>query len=129
MKKMKKGDIILIGVILLIALGLSLFYFFAAKDAVAEEVVIEVNGEIVKTFSLPQKQLVEYQVKIDEDDYNLIQILGEKVRVVEATCPEQIDVKQGWIARPGQSLVCLPHKLIVKIEGSTSENDVDLISY
>ncbi|AZR72603.1 hypothetical protein BBF96_03895 [Anoxybacter fermentans] len=127
---MKVGDKILILVILLVAVGLYAFYQFQSPDGSGKKIIIEVDGVVVKTFDLPQEELVEYKVEIDEYNYNLIQIFKNRVRVAEATCPEQIDVLQGWIEKPGEMLVCLPHKLIVKIVGEDIESDeVDVKTY
>lgn len=123
MNQLKIGDKIMIGVIVLLALGIFIYFLVAGPSGEGNQVVVEVNGTVVKTFSLPQKTLVEYKVEIDEDDYNLVQVEGNRVRVVEATCPEQVDVRAGWISKPGQTLVCLPHKMVVSIAGKKMSND------
>lgn len=128
---MKIGDKILIVVVLFIAVGSLVYQFVAPKEA-GGEVVIEVDGEIVKRFDLPQEDLIEYKVQVDEDDYNVVQVLGSKAQVSEATCPEQIDVHDGWIDNPGEMLVCIPNKVVVKIVGNQQDEDkdgVDLRSY
>ncbi|MCK4257755.1 MAG: NusG domain II-containing protein [Halanaerobiales bacterium] len=122
MNQMKIGDKILIVALLILAIGL-FFYQFSKPEGVGKQVVVEVNGEIIKTFSLPQAEPIQYKVEIDEDDYNLLEVEGSRVRVLEATCQEQVDVLQGWIDKPGQALICLPHKLIVKIEGEENVDD------
>lgn len=53
----------------------------------------------------------------------------QRVRVIEADCPDQIDVKQGYISRVGEIIVCLPNKLIIEIKGLAEEDDIDIISY
>ena len=46
-----------------------------------------------------------------------------KVSVTEADCPDKVCVNTGEISKSGDTIVCLPHKLVVEIEGSTSETD------
>ena len=61
--------------------------------------------------------------------YNLIEIGDEKVRVIEADCPDKLDVKQGYISKPGETIVCLPNRLIIEIKGENGENEIDYLSY
>lgn len=123
MKHLTKADKITIVLVLVAALGLSAYYFIQSIQK-SEVVVIEVNGQVEKTFSLPQKEPLDYRVEMaGGTEYNLVHIEGNRVRVAEANCPEQVDVRQGWISKPGQALICLPHKLAVRIEGKNSNSD------
>lgn len=123
MKHLTKADKITILLVLVAAVGLSAYYFIQSIGQSAK-VVIEVNGQVEKTFDLPQKEAVNYRVEMaGGTQYNVVQIDGSRVRVVEANCPEQVDVREGWISKPGQALICLPHKLAVRIEGSNSNSD------
>ena len=49
----------------------------------------------------------------------------------DADCPDKDCVNQGWISRPGQMIVCLPNRLVIKIESDklTQEEDVDAVSF
>ncbi len=130
MKQLKFGDMIMIALILLAAISLFIYYQYTNSTSSAEQVIIEVDGEVIKTFDLPQNELVQYKVQIDEDDYNLVEIVGNRVRLKEATCPDQVCVKEGWISKAGEALICLPHKLVVKISGELVEDDgVDVKSF
>ncbi|MGE5653556.1 MAG: NusG domain II-containing protein, partial [Bacillota bacterium] len=64
---------------------------------------------------------------VNNEQYNTIEIEKSRVRVREANCPEQVDVKQGWLTRPGQSAVCLPHRLVLKLVSSGAPDEVDEI--
>ena len=55
----------------------------------------------------------------------VLEIKGEKVRAIESDCPRKICVLRGWVYRSGDSIVCIPNHIIVKIE--TAENDLDAI--
>lgn len=44
-----------------------------------------------------------------------------------ANCPDKVCVHTGFINKPGQSIVCLPHKINVKIvSNDTSKVDKDV---
>lgn len=44
------------------------------------------------------------------------------LRVAASDCPTQDCVHTGIIARSGQSIVCLPARIIIRLEGGTAEN-------
>ena len=46
---------------------------------------------------------------------NIIEVANGRVRCLESDCSNQTCVKQGWVSGRGQTVVCLPHKLIVRV--------------
>ena len=46
---------------------------------------------------------------------NVIEVANGRVRCLESDCSNQTCVKQGWVSGRGQTVVCLPHKLIVQV--------------
>lgn len=58
---------------------------------------------------------------------NLLQIEDGKASVTEADCPDKICVRSAAISRRGQTIVCLPHRLVVEVLG-TGEEELDGIS-
>lgn len=56
---------------------------------------------------------------------NLIEFTSDSVRVVEADCPDQICVHQGPIKTSAIPIVCLPHKVVVRLTPSTQERGED----
>ena len=63
-------------------------------------------------------------VKIEGNGgYNLLVIEGGEAWLSEADCPNGLCVKTGKIRYAGQSIVCLPHKLAVRILGGAAALD------
>ncbi|WP_139650577.1 NusG domain II-containing protein [Raoultibacter phocaeensis] len=71
-----------------------------------------------------------HRISLDEDGtYPIKTDLGTNVIVVEhgeahmgdADCPGHDCIEQGAISNPGEIIVCLPHKLIVTVEGTDDE--------
>lgn len=54
---------------------------------------------------------------------NVICIESGGVYMKSASCPDRLCVKRGKIKRAGQSIVCLPNRITVEIEGKKSEVD------
>lgn len=128
--KIRQGDRILI-IALLAALALSsAVYFFVSQQGGRLTAVVTADGKEIKRIDLNGVlQPYEFTVKTgaNQQDYNIIQVEKGRIRVREANCPEQVDVKQGWLTRSGQSAVCLPHRVVVKVV-STQEPGIDGIA-
>lgn len=57
--------------------------------------------------------------------YNLLSVSDGVVRMEAADCRDQICVHHRPVSRGGESIICLPHKLVVEIQGETEENGLD----
>lgn len=123
-----KGDKILIVLVIILALS-SLAYI--RKQAFSQDekyVSIQVDGEEIKQI-LFDKQLIDHEIPIESEfGYNLLELGDEKVRVTEASCPDQIDVKQGYISNVGETIVCLPNKLVIEIKGIEEDGEIDTMA-
>ena len=53
---------------------------------------------------------------------------GNGLRVSSSDCPTQDCVRTGTISRSGQSIVCLPARIIIQLTGGAADsNDVDIV--
>jgi len=114
---MKKSDIIIIGLVLLISLGFILFNNYKSSIFKDDEknAIIQIEGEIYKTIPLTdEEQTVEVTTDLGT---NLIKIHDNGVEIIDADCPDKVCVDTGFIDKHGASIVCLPNKLIVEIKG------------
>lgn len=126
---MTKGDKILIVVIVLISiisLGFVKNRFIKYSD---KYISVQVNGEEYKKIYFDDA-LIGETIPIETPfGYNLLKIGDGEVRVIEASCPDKLDVLQGSISEPGEIIVCLPNRLIVEIKGTQSSSSIDYYSY
>ena len=125
--KFRKKDLIIIGVLLAAALALALTARLAGRGD-ASLVVAKVNGETVLTRSL----LIDgrYEIPQEEGNVNIIRIENGTVWMEEANCPDGLCIHQGKMRDRAKNIVCLPHKLIISLEGgSLPDEDVDIILY
>ena len=58
---------------------------------------------------------------------NRIVIRDGKAAILESTCPGEDCVHSGWISQTGRSVVCLPNRVEVRIEGVSGADDVDAV--
>src|SRR5699024_3893157 len=55
-----------------------------------------------------------------------VEVNNDQIRIKGSNCPQQICVNRGYISKPGEIIICLPHKMIIEIE-STNGEEKDLI--
>ena len=111
-KKIKlRNDVILIGAILVIAL--IVFVVFKLNLKSGETVNVKVDGEILHSFSLQKNCEKIVSTKYGE---NIVSVNDGYVTVTSADCPDKICVKHRDISKVGETIVCLPNKLVVEIE-------------
>lgn len=125
---MTKWDKILIVFIVIISLASLGFVKNRAVNTDEKYVSIQVNGEEVKKIIFDKKIIGKTFPIKSEFGYNLVEIGDERVRVIEADCPDQIDVKQGYISQPNEIIVCLPNRFVVEIIGGKDDGDTDHIT-
>lgn len=127
---MTKGDKYLIIVVLLLSFVGIYFVKYHSTNGGNKYISIQVDGEEIKKISFGANMVgktIDIETKFG---YNKIEIGDEKVRVIEADCPDKLDVKQGWISNQGEVIVCLPNRMVVEIKSEKNTIDeVDHISY
>ena len=91
--------------------------------------VITVDNQEVKTINLSKNEGTQvFDIHSDNGGINRVEVKQDKIRVIHANCPDQIDVKQGEISRPGETIICLPHKFVIEIIAKNMEHDDLIIS-
>lgn len=117
--KTHRNDAILVAVLLLLGGALALFLRLTRQDG--GYVSVQIDGEPVMELPLSE----DARIVLGEGGHtNTLVIENGAAQVVEASCPDQICVRQGAIRYEGESIVCLPHRLVVTVEGGQT-NDVD----
>ena len=114
----KRGDLYLIGGCLLAALILCGLWLGLRQTGAA--VIVEQNGRETARYALSEDRTERIE---GEGGYNLLVIENGAAWLSEADCPNLLCVKTGKIRYAGQSIVCLPHKLAVRIAGGASALD------
>lgn len=121
---MKKNDLILIGVIVVVALaalgGISLYSASSTSEA---EAVVLLDGEEYGRY--PLNQDVQVNIELPDGSYNILEIKDGKADITQASCPDKICVEHRPVSKRGESLVCLPNQVVVKIENG-EEAEVDI---
>lgn len=86
------------------------------------------NGTLLQKIDL-QTVTAPYSFEIsNEHGTNTILVAPNQISVADATCPDRLCVKQGPIQRTGYPIVCLPHRLVIRLR-SDSPQTPDGISH
>ncbi len=86
----------------------------AKTDASAAEIVQD--GNVIQTVDLSSvSEPYDITLRTEDGGYNTIHVEQGSIRVSEADCPDRLCVKQGEITNGIYPIVCLPHRLTVRI--------------
>lgn len=114
----KKADIIL--AIVLIAAGLATSYILSFGKSEGSRLDITCNGELFGSYSL----LEDREITIDRNDHiNKVTIKDGVVSMSFSDCKGQDCIQQGSISKTGESIICLPNKVVLEISGESDEYD------
>jgi hypothetical protein len=119
-KYFRKGDIV-VYTILIIIFGVFSGITFNMKDEKASNVEIYVSGKLQYLYPLTVE---EKNIFVDTEIGGVnVRFKDMMVCVTSSNSPLQICVKQGWIKNPGETIIGIPDKLIIKITGSDNKNN------
>ncbi len=120
---MKKNDLILMSIVVLIGLFsfgiVKWIQLQSTKEPIAQ---ITMDGKIIGTYSLSENQIIYIPSK--EKWTNQFEIKDGVIYMLEANCPDEICVHHKPISKNGETIVCLPNKVVVVIKNGI-EREVD----
>ena len=108
-KAVTRADMILILILLAAGAG---FLFLKHRSGSGSSVRVYVDNEMIA--ELPLNRDKTFPIA-NELGTNTIVIENGQAYMADADCPDKICEKMGKISKPGETIVCLPHKLIVEI--------------
>lgn len=118
---MKKGDYIIVALILLLSTGIFLVSKNSVVEAAEKEVVVSVDGKVEGRYTLSDKEKL-YTID-NKYGKNTFAITSDGVHMVESDCKDQICIHMGHITRAGESIICLPNRLIISLENVNADNE------
>lgn len=123
---MKRADVLLISIVLIAALAFLVPRWLGDdKGGPGKnlEANITVDGKLFKTVQLTQEeQTIEVQT---DRGYNILKVHDYGIEMYDADCPDQVCLSFGWITQPKQTIVCLPHRVLVEITGTAEGEEID----
>lgn len=123
-KRKLRNDIILAAVIILIAVaGLLIFSLNKEEGAYA---TVFINGKETAAYPLSKDTEVVITSGAENENTNTLVIKDGKAYVSDADCPDKICVDTRAASYVGETIVCLPHKLVIEITADNAEQQFDV---
>ena len=120
-----RNDIIFIAALLLIVSLCGLCFYFLRGEG--DKVVVTVDGKEFGTYSLAEDVRVEIRTGAENEELNLLIIKDGQAYVETATCPDGICAGHKPIHREGESIVCLPHKVVITVYVTEEKDAPDIV--
>lgn len=113
--KPRTGDFVIAACVLLLAALIWVFPLLGERGAYA---AVEQNGEDVAELSLSE----ERELRISGCT---VRVENGAVYVAESDCPDRVCVRTGKISKEGETVICVPNKISIRISG---ESEFDAIA-
>lgn len=135
-KMIRPLDVVLICCFLLVSfvpIGVFVWQQMHVLEGADLYAVVMINGREIDRFRLHEDAALLYIYTFEHglagEQYNLVEIDGHYIRVQRDNSPDQIGVNMGWISRPGQTIVVLPHRFLIRIEAVDGYEDDIIIPF
>lgn len=112
LSKTSRLDVVLIGLVLSFSVLAILWISGATRVGVPATKIVDIYlaNHLIRTINFAEnKAIVLPGVGME------IEVSDGKVRVVKSDCPRQICVNMGWIAYAGDTIVCVPNRILIEI--------------
>ena len=123
--KKTRMDIFLLAGLLIVGLLLAGFVYLPHGEN-GSVVEVRVNGKVTATYPLSSN--IEKTITTEDGDSNTFCIKDHKVTMTHASCPDQICVRTKGISKTGESIVCIPHQVVLAITSAQTSPELDGIS-
>jgi hypothetical protein len=98
--------------LILVILSLSGIFFIREIFPESQTVLIDADGKPAYVLPLNEDKTVSVE---GSEGKTIVEIRGNKVRIIDSPCRNKLCIRQGWIETGG--VVCLPNKVVVTIRG------------
>jgi hypothetical protein len=108
----------ILGISLLAAMMILFLRFSVSRSGVnSTQAVIKAQGRTVRTISLSADVKSTAFIVNGRIGPATIELEGRRIRIAQAPCHDKICVRQGWIEKPGETIICIPNEIIINIKG------------
>lgn len=127
MQTMKRGDYIIILVVLLAAGSIYGYKWFSGLNEHYEQgdlkAVITVNGKEYTTVKLTEEeQIIDIRTRFG---HNILKVYDYGIQMTYSDAPLTIALDMGFISRPKQQIICIPARILVEVVNPGQSIDDD----
>jgi hypothetical protein len=127
-KKIKPGDAVVVVLTLGAAVASLLMVAGAAAGNAGSVAIVEVNGREVRRVELSDGGAAR---RLEVQGYrgkSTVEIEGRSVWMLRSSCRDKLCVGMGKVDSAGQSIICLPNRVVIRIEGEREPDSVDAVT-
>ena len=124
-KRHFRGDMIFISAILLLAALGAVYLFFLRPGG--NMVKVTIDGKLYATYKLSEEIVEDIKSGDKGKNLNRLVIKDGKATIEEASCPDGICSSHSPIFRDGESIVCLPNKVVVTVITDKTDDSPDIV--
>ena len=95
---------------------------YAARPG-GSHVTVWADGTQRGVYPLDREQEIAIET---QSGTNILRIQDGSAKITQADCPDRLCVRQKEISKKGQSIICLPHKIVVEVTGEEKNDHSDL---
>lgn len=106
--------------VVILALATAASVFIWTRPARGKIAKIYVDGELWREVDLDAVDRRERLTVSTERGENVLLIEPGRIRVESADCPDKVCVDAGWLSDSAAPIVCLPHRLVIELDGETA---------
>ncbi len=117
----RKNDVLLLTAVLFICLAAAVGRLIAGGAHGNGMILVTSDGREIGRYPLSAD--TEFVVEAPDGGSNTVVIRDGGCYVREADCPDGICMRRGRIDKNGESIVCLPHRLVILVSGGESGAD------
>ena len=121
-----RNDVIFIALLLAIS-AVAFLYLFEFGNT-GTTVRVTVDGREYGTYCLDENITESIVTGEKGQNINSFVISDGKVSMVNATCPDGICVAHRPIYRDGESIVCLPNRVVITVIDNSDTENVDIVA-
>lgn len=124
---MRKNDLLLIAFLLILAAAI---YIFLLPKAGAEDYSYEIRQDnnvlhIIKVSGL--KTSAQFPITTEHGKVIVDLDPAGGASIISSPCPDKLCIHQGRINKIGQTVLCLPEKVLVTVTGNRKEGEPDAV--
>lgn len=126
-RKMNRRDWILAAALIAAAAVLYLIFHFSGRGT-GNRICVRIDGTVRGTYSLAEDRTIPVETQYGK---NVIVISGGQAYMKEADCPDHYCMQQGKIDQENETIVCLPHRLVVEVisgDAKDSSDEIDTVA-
>ena len=122
----KRTDIIIILTVLILSAAGLMYRWITADKGGGTVCELYVDNKLQSRIDLSK----DGEIKTPGRENVVLTVKNHAIAFTKSDCPDKICIRTGYISQPGQTAVCLPNRVAIKIASKTIDKDApDMVAW